>query len=190
MSEDGVAQSITLIHWPSLHTLPNHVLPSASKFLLSLSPLSERRCWLAFPYCCITYPDRRTNERPSRKLAVSLFFTRKWASSTYLWSLSSPSRFFWPRLRGIKLLPPRIDVSRCKFVLFFTTRTTHLSRRRLPAANKGFLSFSLSLYLSFLLFLLFLFCPPTGNSSSTASYVRINRSTRVAPSFSVFTNSG
>lgn len=49
-----------------------------------------------------------------------------------------------------------------------------------PAANKGFLSLSFSLYFSFsLLFLpsvLFLLCPPTGSSSSMARLVRANKS--------------
>lgn len=95
-------------------------------FPLSLHQVSSRSEMLArspAPHCCITYPphlaDERTAELSSRR-AVSLFFTRKWASSTSARFLSLSARFFWPRLHGIKLLPPRIDVSRCKFVLFFT----------------------------------------------------------------------
>lgn len=76
---------------------------------------------------------------------------------------------------------------------YFSPRTTprHLSRRTyLPAANKGFLS----LFLPFL-FLLFLYSFSFAHRLEArlpwrASYVRINRSTRAAPSFSVFTNSG
>lgn len=119
MSEDSVAQSITLIHWLSLHVFPN--VPSFSP--PRLSSRSEMLARSPAPHCCITYPphlaDERTAELSSRR-AVSLFFTRKWASSTSARFLSLSARFFWPRLHGIKLLPPRIDVSRCKFVLFFT----------------------------------------------------------------------
>lgn len=82
--------------------------------------------------------DRRTDGRVKLAARFFLFFTRKRASSTLV---AFSGRFFrLGLLDGIRLLPARIDVSRCKFVLFFTVyHPTALIPADLAAANKGFL---------------------------------------------------
>ena len=87
---------------------------------------------------------RRTGERTaaelsSRRAAFPIFHQGE--SGLQVPRSLSLGRFFrLGRLDGIKLPPARIDVSRCKFVLFFTAyRPAALVPADLPTANKGFL---------------------------------------------------
>lgn len=117
--------SLSFTGYPSAFSLMFLLSLSLSLLQVSslVSPLGLPRCWLVplLLHHLSTPLGGRTNGRA--KLAARGFpIFHQEVGFKYLCplSLSLSARFFWPRLHGIKLLPPRIDVSRCKFVLFFT----------------------------------------------------------------------
>lgn len=141
MSVDGGVQSITLIHGPS--SLLPRVAATATlplfRFSLRISVVLSHHLSLA---------DRRTDGRLSRvRNAPFLFFTSGVPGDEIQVFVCFPSS------PPLPLSPPRpcqnktaatkrIDASRCKFVLFFTTghpATAFASPYLVVPANKGFL---------------------------------------------------